>query len=218
MPVIRAAEPQHLPAAARLLAGALGFSPADAVPAWLMRTTDECGGVTLVALEDGELVGALHSIRARADTLFTCGLAVAGPHRGNGVALALKREQRRRARGAGIAAIRWTADPTNGAALRLYLHGLGARLVAYHAGLHDGLRADPGHPQDDVDVVWALDAAPPQRIDDTHTVAVPWSQPTPGDRARVRAEMRDLLARGYVGADVELDRAARHCAVVFTPP
>lgn len=220
-PAIRPARPEDLPAAAALLAAMLGFAAADAVPAWLMRTSGECGGITLVAVAAEAVVGALHSIPGRDDDgafLFTCGLAVAPSHRGRRLGRDLKLEQRRRARGAGYERIRWTADPVNGRALRVYLSGLGARLTGYRAGLYDGLRADPGHAQDDVDVVWRLGGAPPVGDGDRQAVELPWSSPRPVDRRRVRDQMTALLAGGYVGTDVELDRAARRCRVSFRLP
>jgi hypothetical protein len=219
-PTIEPARREHLPAAAALLASGLGFAPADAIPAWLMRTTDECGGVTLVAVADGQVVGALHSIAGYDEDeryLFTCGLVVAAAHRGRRLGLALTHEQRRRALRAGCRTIRWTADPVNGRALRLYLAGLGARLVGYRPGLHDGLRAGPGHPQDDVDVLWPL-ADPPARATRAGVeVELPWSRPTPADRDRVRGRMTTLLDAGHAGVDVRLDRGARRCWIVFAP-
>ena len=41
--------------------------------------------------------------------------------------------------------------------------------------LHDGLRADPGHPQDDLDIVWHLAGAPRARPADVRQVELPWS-------------------------------------------
>jgi predicted GNAT superfamily acetyltransferase len=210
MEEIRRARVEDLPAAAALLAAALGFAPVDAVPAWLMRTTDECGGVTLVVVRGGAVIGALHSI-AGCGGLFVCGLAFAAPHRGRRLALAMLREL---ARSGGAETIRWTADPVNGRALRVYLSGAGARLERYRAGLHDGLRADPGHPQDDVDVVWRPAGAPPLGPD-ARAVVLPWSRPGLADRARVREEMSALLADGFAGAEVDVDPAARRCAVIF---
>jgi GNAT superfamily N-acetyltransferase len=219
---IEPARREHLPAAAALLAAGLGFAPADAVPAWLMQTTDDCGGVSLVAVDDGQVVGALHSIPGHDGNeryLFTCGLVVAATHRGRRLGLALTAEQRRRARLAGCRSIRWTADPVNGRALRLYLSGLGARLVGYRPSLHDGLRAGAGHPQDDVDLVWPIvDPPPPTAGNGTAEVELPWSQPTPADRDRVRERMTALLDGGRVGVDVRLDWRARRCWIVFAPP
>jgi len=219
---IRPAAPRDLPAAARLIARTLGFAPADAIAPWVMRTTGECGGITLVATDGAAVVGALHSIAGvdgEGRFLFTCGLAVAAPHRGHGIGLELKREQRRRALAAGYERIRWTADPVNGRALRLYVAGLGARLVRYRAGLHDGLRADPGHSQDDVELRWDLGgtAAPRAGPAERHAVDLPWTAASGADRARVRGSMARLLAAGCVGTDVQVDHAARRCAVVFTP-
>jgi predicted GNAT superfamily acetyltransferase len=215
---IRTARPEDLPAAAALLARGLGFAEPDAVPAWLMRTTDECGGVTLVAASDHAVEGVSYAFPARDGTtpfLFSCGLAVAPEHRGRRLGLELKREQRRRAIALGYTNIRWTTDPTNGRALRLYLSGLGALVTGYRASLHDGLRADPGHPQDDLEIVWNLDEAPRLDRHDVRRVELPWSSAGRGDRDRVRAEMSALLTNGYVGSGVHLDRDAHRCLVSF---
>jgi predicted GNAT superfamily acetyltransferase len=217
-PTIRRARPEDLPAAARLLARTLRFTDADAIPAWLMQITAECGGITLVAASGAQIVGASHAFPARDDVLYSCGLAVAPEHRGRRLGVALKRAQRSEALKLGYRRIRWTTDPLNGRALRMYLAELGARVVAYRAGLHDGLRADPGHPQDDLDVVWDLAVPAPLEPIAVRAVELPW---TPGadeltERLRVRLEMSALLADGYVGAGVELEREARRCRVTFS--
>lgn len=217
-PAIRPASREHLPAAAGLLAASLGFAPADAVPAWLMRTTDDCGGVTLVAIEGGAVLAALHSIAGceRDGTyLFVCGLAVAAPHRGRRLGLALMLGLRRRAALAGHGAIRWTADPVNGRALRLYLNGLRARVTAYRPGLHDGLRDGPGHPQDDLDLTWLLRGEPAATDGRAVELELPWSRPALADRSRVRDRMTRLLDEGFEGVDVRVDREARRCWAVF---
>jgi predicted GNAT superfamily acetyltransferase len=206
---IRRARPEDLPAAADLLARTLGFDPQDAVPAWFMRTTDECGGLTLVAADD-RVVGVSYAVAGR-DHLFSCGLAVAPQYRGQRLGFALKVAQRREAIALGYSSIRWTTDPVNGRALRVYLSGLGARIVGYRAGMHDGLRADPGHPQDDLEVVWDLRRLPALRGE--REVELPWSSASRADRERVRHEMSALLADGYVGCDVRLE--ARRCHVAF---
>lgn len=206
--VIAIAEPtrDELPAAARLLGASLGFRPADAVPAWLMLTAADCGGLVLVARHGGEVVGASFALAAVRDGepfLFSCGLAVAPRLRRRGVARALKLEQRRRALRRGIETIRWTADPLNGPGLRLYLSGLGARLTAYHPELYDGLRAGDGVPQDDVEIEWHLTAGPLRAAPDGRVVELPAA----GDRLqrwlRVRQAMSAALADGEVGVAVE---------------
>jgi predicted GNAT superfamily acetyltransferase len=215
---IRRARSEDLREAARLLARALGFTAADAVPAWFMRTTDECGGLTLVATSSTAIVGVSYAVSARADGaafLFSCGLAVAPEHRGRGLGLELKLAQRREAIALGYSTIRWTTDPVNGRALRVYLSGLGAVLNAYRTSLHDGLRADPGHPQDDVDIVWPLLDRPRFEQRDLRHVALPWSSADRADRDRVRSEMLALLADGYVGSGVQLDRDSQRCGVTF---
>jgi len=215
---IRRAQPADLPAAAALLRQSLEFRAADAVPAWLMRTTGDCGGLTLVAVADDAVVGVSYAFPGWADGtqfLFSCGLAVAAEHRGRRLGLHLKLAQRDAAIALGYSVIRWTTDPVNGRALRLYLSGLGALITAYRPSLHDGLRADPGHPQDDLDVVWQLAGEP--RVDRDHVchVEVPWSSATAADRARVREGMSALLSDGHVGLAVELDPAAQRCHVAF---
>jgi ribosomal protein S18 acetylase RimI-like enzyme len=213
---IRRAGPEDLPAACRLLTATLGFSDADGIPAWLMRTTDECGGLTLVATSGDRVVGASYAFPAR-DGLFSCGLAVAAQCRGRRLGRELKLAQRREALALGYRTIRWTTDPLNGRALRVYLAQLGARVTGYRAGLHDGLRTDPGHPLDDLELVWQLAGAPPVARRAIRTVELPWAagRAELEHRRRVRREMSDLLDAGYVGSGCELDRAARRCHVVF---
>jgi predicted GNAT superfamily acetyltransferase len=212
---IRRARREDLPEAARLLARTLGFAERDAIPAWLMRTTDDVGGVTLVAEHEGAVVGVSYALPTGDDALFSCGLAVAPAHRGRDLGAALKAAQRRAAIALGCSRILWTADPLNGRALRVYLSGLGAVIVGYRAGLHDGLRADPGHPQDDLEIEWHL-AEPPAL--DRHAmpaVELPWTEHGREERQRVRAEMSALLADGYLGCDVAVDAPARRCRVEF---
>jgi len=214
---IRRARPEDLVPAARLLADTLEFTERDAIPPWLMRTTDECGGLTLVAEHAGNVVGASYAFPAhgRDAALFSCGLAVAPAHRGRRLGAALKLAQRREAIALGYSRIRWTTDPVNGRALRLYLSHLGARITAYRPGLHDGLRADPGHAQDDLEIVWHLASEPGLDRSVVPTVELPWSAGGVADRGRVRAEMSALLADGFVGCGVSLDRTAHRCHVEF---
>jgi predicted GNAT superfamily acetyltransferase len=210
---IRQARREDLPVAAELLRRALEFAPADAVPAWLMATAQRCGGLVLVAVAEATVVGVSYAFPACEDGrpyLFSCGLAIEPAHRGRGVGRALKREQRRRARAAGYETIRWTADPLNAPALRLYLSRLGARVTAYHPALHDGLRAGDGVPQDDVDVEWPLGAVAPRGpAAAVRYVELPDAARTDPleARLRVREEMCGLLGAGYAGTAVDVDHA-----------
>jgi predicted GNAT superfamily acetyltransferase len=205
MPAIRLAQPADLPAAAALLAKTLGFMDRDAIPAWLMRTTDECGGLTLVADCAGAVVGASYAFPASDGVLFSCGLAVAPAHRGHGLGAALKAAQRREAIALGYSCVRWTTDPLNGRALRLYLSHLGALITGYRPGFHD----------DDVEIVWQLANGPAVDRGAVPSVELPWSEGGVADRRRVHAEMSVLLADGYVGCGVALDPRARRCHVEF---
>jgi predicted GNAT superfamily acetyltransferase len=186
-----------------------------------MRTTDECGGLTLVAVADAGPVGASYAVPARHDgepSLFSCGLAVAPEHRGRRLGLELKLAQRREAIALGYTKIRWTTDPANGRALRVYLSGLGALITGYRRGLHDGLRADPGHPQDDLEIVWDLVEAPRLQWNGARRIELPWASAGPADRDRLRAEMSALLDDGYAGSAVSVDRKAKTCHVAFARP
>lgn len=212
---IRRARRDDLPEAASLLARTLHFAPCDAIPAWLMRTTDDCGGVTLVAEDEGAVVGVSYALPTGDHALFSCGLAVAPTHRGRRVGAALKAAQRREAIALGCSRILWTTDPLNGRALRVYLSGLGAVIVGYRAGLHDGLRADPGHPQDDLEIEWHLVDPPALDRRAVRSVELPWSDRGLEERRRVRAEMSALLADGNLGCDVAVDPVARRCHVEF---
>ena len=206
--VIAIVEPSRdqLVPAARLLGGVLGFDPADAVPAWLMLTAAECGGLVLVACSGDEVVGAsfaIHGVRDRVPFLFSCGLAVAPAFRRRGLGRALKLEQRRQALRRGIEVIRWTADPLNGPGLVLYLSRLGARLTAYRTELYDGLRAGNGVPEDDVEIEWRLGEGPLRAAVAGTVVEVPGDGDRLVRRLGVREAMTAALADGRVGVAAE---------------
>jgi predicted GNAT superfamily acetyltransferase len=202
--VIEIAEPtrDQLVPAARLLGDVLGFAPADAIPAWLMLTAAESGGLLLVACSGDEVVGASFALRGE-DELFSCGLAIAPAFRRRGIARALKLEQRRQALLRGVPVIRWTADPLNGPGLVLYLSGLGARLTAYRTELYDGLRAGDGVPQDDVEIEWRLAGGPVRAAAGDEVVRLPVNGDRLERRLRVREAMSAVLAGGAVGVAAE---------------
>jgi predicted GNAT superfamily acetyltransferase len=152
---IREAAGAELVAGGDLLAASLRFSERDAIPAWLMQTTAECGGLALGAFRDGVLGGFSYAVPCGEHALFSCGLAVLPEWRGHGVGRRLKLAQRERALRQGRTHIRWTADPLSAAALTLYLPGLGARLTAYSAELYADVRPAPV-PADDVTIDWPL--------------------------------------------------------------
>ena len=152
---IRDAAGAELVAGGDLLATSLRFSERDAIPAWLMQTTVECGGLALGAFRDGLLGGFSYAVPCGEHALFSCGLAVLPEWRGHGVGRKLKLAQRERALRQGRTHIRWTADPLAAAALTLYLPGLGARLTAYGTELYADVRPAPV-PADDVTIDWSL--------------------------------------------------------------
>lgn len=227
MPVeIGDATREEMVAGAALLASALGFSAADAVPAWAMQAAAEAGGVVLAARDGGRLVGWSYGFagwEGGAAHLYSCGLAVAPRDRSRGIGRALKLAQRDRAVALGYRSIRWTADPLAAPALRLYLSGLGARMIRYRAGLFDGLRDGNGVPQDDVEIEWPLDVprAPRSPASGRDRVEIPAARAglSPAEhlrwRVRVREAFGDRLRSGAVGVGVERDPGTGRCWVVF---
>jgi predicted GNAT superfamily acetyltransferase len=202
--VIRDARGEQLVAGLELLRASLGFTAADAIPAWLAQTTTEAGGLALGAFSGRTLIGfsyALPALRPGGPHRFSCGLAVTPARRGQGVGRRLKLAQRDRARSLGIGRIRWTADPLAAPALALYLSGLGARLVGYRAGMYDAVRATSN---DDVEIDWHVREPPDARPVDA-LVEIPFdaSCRSPAWRSSVRRQMSSLLREGLVGVDVE---------------
>jgi predicted GNAT superfamily acetyltransferase len=210
MPVeVRAAAAAELPAAAALLASALGFSDRDAIPAWHMQDVAERGGLALVAVDGADVVGFSYAVPAVTDGgafLFSSGLAIRADRRGRGIGRRLKLAQGREAAARGHTTIRWTADPLSVPALRLYLTVLGARVVGYRPDAYRGVRHHGGAPHDDVDVEWLLDAAGgvPEVV---AAVELPLGD-RDGWRLRVRGELYPRLADGAEGVSVRIDRAA----------
>jgi len=202
--LIRDARGDDLVAGLALLREALGFKALDAIPAWLALTTTEAGGLALCARAGGALVGfsyAVPALRPGGPHLFSCGLAVAPAWRGRGVGRRLKLAQRDRARALGIDRIRWTADPLAAPALRLYLSGLGARLVGYRAGMYDAVRSTSN---DDVEIDWHVGAPPAARPTDARVeIPVDPSCRSPEWRRSVRRQMNAMLAEGLVGIAVD---------------
>ena len=234
---IRPARRGELREGAALLAGALGFPAAEAIPAWLMQLTGAAGGLALVAREDDRCVGfsyAFPGVEPAGPFLFSCGLAVAEDRHGCGIGRALKLAQREHALALGYRIIRWTADPLNAPALRLYLNRLGARVVGYEAGLHDGVRLAGVLPQDDVRIEWRIAAAEPPIGageppigageppigDAAPAVELPDAPPIPEDglawRLRVREHVTRALADGWIGVRVANDHG--RCRLVFGAP
>ena len=224
---IRDVPRRDLPEAADMLSSALGFRARDSIPAWVILTTTEAGGLAIGAYRRARLIGfsyAFPALTAGTAHLYSCGLAVAEDERGRGVGRRLKLAQRDRAVARGIASIRWTADPLSAPALHLYLSRLGATLVGYRAGLFTGLRAHTV-PQDDVEIAWELDgargSAPPSGGKEAIHVEIPAdvhrlsTRQATEWRRRVRRLMSALIDDGYVGTAVERAPGAERCRIRF---
>jgi predicted GNAT superfamily acetyltransferase len=217
---IREAAGAELVAGGDLLAASLRFNERDAIPAWLMQTTVECGGLALGAFRDGVLAGFSYAVPCGEHTLFSCGLAVLPEWRGQGVGRRLKLAQREWALRQCRTHIRWTADPLAAAALTLYLPGLGARLTAYGTELYADVRP-AAVPPDDVVIDWFLRAGMRNGGRSAARVEVPFDHTSLSEeelmrwRLRVRRSMRRALAAGAVGTGMAVDRSTRRCWVLF---
>lgn len=186
-----------------------------------METTDRFGGLSLGAFADGALVGysyALPGFDGR-PFLLSCGLVVAPGFESRGIGMSLKLAQARHARRAGYELVRWTTNALASRPLRLYLSKLGARLVRYHPDMYRAAFFP-----DEVEIEWDLREPGPSRSGSTHascSVEIPWDRarlaPEEGRRwlARVRAAMPALLADGFVGTGVMVDKASRRSFVKF---
>ena len=117
-------------------------------------------------------------------------------------------------------AIRWTADPLAAPALALYLHGLGARLVAYAPDLYAEVRPAAVTP-DDVLIEWPLQRTPSPSGRPSARVEIPLGHEALGARAlarwrhEVRGAMTAALDKHAVGVDVAVDRDAGRAWVLF---
>ena len=223
MTEIRDAGGTELVAGCALLANALGFADRDALPPWLVQTAVASGGIALGAFRGESLVGFSAAIPAEPGALFSCGLAVAPGHQGQGIGRALKLAQRERALASGNRVIRWTAEPLSAPALGLYLSGLGARLVDYGQCLYADVRPSPV-PPDDVTIEWQLEASRPPEGQPSASVEVPFDHrdldvaQLQEWRMRVREAMAAALEHGSVGTAVAVDRRSRRAWVLFSEP
>jgi predicted GNAT superfamily acetyltransferase len=196
-----------------------------------MHTTGCYGGIALGAFVDERLVGysyAVPGFDGRAPFLLSCGLAVTQAHGSRGIGEALKRAQAKRARHVGYDLIRWTTNSLASGPLHLYLSKLGGRLVGYREEMYAGFRESVF--SDEVEIEWDIGrAARSARAAQpgSRSVEIPWDREALAARspdlarrwvARVRLEMRELLAAGYVGTAVHADRSRERSLVRFDPP
>lgn len=186
-----------------------------------MHTSNCYGGVTIGALQGSRLVGYSYGMPGfdGGPFLLSCGLAVSEGHRGRGIGEALKLAQAQEARRTGYRLIRWTTGSLASGPLRLYLTKLGARLVGLHEDFYGEVR--PVQVADEVEIEWDLCVSRRRMSGYQERVEIPWRAGLVVDGEvdrwvrRVRGEMRDLLAKGYVGTGVTLESDAQRSFVVF---
>ncbi len=187
-------------------------------PADLMMVIQHEGGLVAGAFAGDVLAGYVFGFATRDPAVqHSHRLAVHPAARGAGLALTLKRYQRRWCAERGISLVRWTFDPLRRTNAHLNIGRLGAIVRTYHCdyyGVMKGINA--GLPSDRLLAEWfvtdprvvalAEGKAENHGPSDTRTVAIPQDIDTVlaaaperalAERMRVRTEMMALLHDGY---------------------
>jgi chorismate synthase len=140
------------------------MSSGDAVPAALLISVAENGGVVIGAEINGEIVGFAFGIPARKGGqwyLWSYMAGVAPGYQSQGIGVGLKAAQREWALQQGYAVIKWTFDPMQRANANFNFRRLGVTADHYHINhygtMTDGLNA--GMQSDRLEVTWDLNAA-----------------------------------------------------------
>lgn len=154
-------KPEEFRGAEEIERQALGAEAALALPAPLLRTLRDNGGLVLGAFVDIYLAGvAVSSLGWDGRTLFQHShLTVVRPeYQYHRVGLRLKAFQRDEVLAQGLTEVRWTFDPLSSRAARLGVHRLGAvpdrYLANYYGRLSEGTGSDPE--TDRLHVRWVL--------------------------------------------------------------
>ena len=186
---------------------AWGFADKEIVPQNVLLAIRSAGGLVLGAfLPEGEMGGFVFSIPGQKDgkNFHHSHMAAVRRHsRGSGIALALKREQRRRVLALGLDRIRWTYDPLEARNASFNCRKLGVvadRYVEDIYGLSSGF-IHGGLPTDRVAVTWELDSPMVKALAE----GVPPPLAPPPDAVK-RANHTALAAAGVrrpVGWDLE---------------
>ena len=135
----------------------------EIVPASVLLVSAKSGGILLGAEVDGALVAFTWSMPGIRDGRLIHWSHMTGvltPHRGRGVAMALKLAQRDRALAQGAEIIEWTFDPLQAVNAYFNLHVLGAVGVTYAENVYGNLQGPlhRGSPTDRLIVEWRLRA------------------------------------------------------------
>ncbi len=132
----------------------------EAVPPHMMWAVAKNGGFVMVALEEGRVVGFVLGFTGRDERHglyhYSHMVGVRHSHRGRGIALRLKLEQRKWALGRGYSLIVWTYDPHQGLNARFNFAKLGVInrefYPEYYGVMKDSLNR--GLPSDRFRVEW----------------------------------------------------------------
>jgi predicted GNAT superfamily acetyltransferase len=137
------------------------MTPGDAVPAALLISVVENGGVVMGAEGDGELIGFAFGVPARKGGEWYLWSYMAGVMPGvqaKGIGLGLKAAQRQWALAHDYAVMKWTFDPMQRANANFNFRKLGVTANHYHINhygtMTDGLNA--GMQSDRLEVTWRL--------------------------------------------------------------
>jgi predicted GNAT superfamily acetyltransferase len=157
----RLGKPEEFRQAEELQRHALGDEAALLVPAPLLKTIQETGGLVLGAFADIYLAGvAVSSLAWDGESLYQRSLLtlVRPEYRSHHVGLRLKAFQRDEVLGLGLSELRWAFDPLHRAAAALSVRRLGAVPDAYASNPFGQLTTSDGSREesDRLHVRWAL--------------------------------------------------------------
>lgn len=204
-------------------------SETDVVPAHLLLTIAQNGGVVLAALEGARVVGFVMGFlgtdpdspnRVAMARLKHCShmLGVHPDYRGQGLGYELKRAQRQAVMQQGIRLVTWTYDPLMSVNAHLNIHRLGAVCRMYKREVYGRMRDElnEGLPSDRLQVDWWVTS---NRVESRMEGARP-----PLDLAHYlsagaqRLNSAGLGHDGFARPNRSVEPPARNLALVEIPP
>lgn len=152
----------HLRECELLVKDVFGLPDLETPPAWTLYFMSQHGGIVVGAFAEQTLIATLYgfpSFDSQRTHLGLIAACVHPDHRGQGLLLRLFAEIRKAALEHGYDLAKWTTGSMNTRNLYIYLHRLGARVVAFEPLMYSGLieGVDPaGADADEVELEWCL--------------------------------------------------------------
>ena len=160
-------KPEEFRSAEELQRAALGEDAALAVPASVLRTMQDTGGLVLGAFADIYLAGvAVASLGWDGTTLYqhAHGLAVRPEYQNHRVGRRLAAYLRDEVLALGVAEVRGSFDPLSSRAAYVGVHGLGARPASYRTNVF-GRRGEEGATDPETDrLLWRWSLSAPEVV------------------------------------------------------